>query len=132
MSYAILFLRYGAWQMWLLFFILGYFLPFNPPPPNSLKKTANISSFHTSVPKIMITYTSIQKIMIIYYTVPKIWHVMDVIVIFHFGLSFALQSQKWKFLKNEKNDLIYHHFTQVYQKSWSYAILFLWYGTWRV
>ena len=102
------------------------------PPPNSLKKTANISSFHTSVPKIMITYTSIQKIMIIYYTVPKIWHVMDVIVIFHFGLSFALQSQKWKFLKNEKNDLIYHHFTQVYQKSWSYAILFLWYGTWRV
>ena len=102
MSYAILFLRYGAWQMWLLFFILGYFLPFNPPPPNSLKKTANISSFHTSVPKIMITYTSIQKIMIIYYTVPKIWHVMDVIVIFHFGLSFALTVPKMKIFKKWK------------------------------
>ena len=31
---------YGAWQMWLLFFILGYFLPFNPPnsPKNEEKK----------------------------------------------------------------------------------------------
>ena len=27
----IMFLRYGAWQMYLLFFILGYFLPFHPP-----------------------------------------------------------------------------------------------------
>ena len=35
-SYVVLFLRYGAWQM-SLFFILGYFLPFNLP--NSLKKT---------------------------------------------------------------------------------------------
>ena len=72
------------------------------PPPNSLKKTANISSFHTSVPKIMITYTSIQKIMIIYYTVPKIWHVMDVIVIFHFGLSFALPVPKMIIFKKWK------------------------------
>ena len=39
-----------------------------------------ISSFNTSVPKIMI----------ICYTVPKIWRVTDVIVIFHFGLIFAL------------------------------------------
>ena len=30
-SYAILFLRYGMWQMWLLFFILDYFLCFYPP-----------------------------------------------------------------------------------------------------
>ena len=29
--YAIPFLRYGAWRMSLLFFILGYFLPFYPP-----------------------------------------------------------------------------------------------------
>ena len=31
-----------------------------------------------------------------------------------------------KFRKNEKNALRYHHFTIVYQKSWSYATLFLW------
>ena len=32
------------------------------------------------------------KIMIMCYTVPEIWHVTDVIVIFHFGLFFALSS----------------------------------------
>ena len=30
-SYAMLFMRYGAWQIYLLFFIWGYFLPFYPP-----------------------------------------------------------------------------------------------------
>ena len=43
-------------------------------------KTLEISSFYTSVPKIMI----------ICYTVPEIWHLTDVIVIFHFGLFFVL------------------------------------------
>ena len=37
-SYAILFVRYGAWCMYLLVFILGYFfLPFYPPPPQPFK-----------------------------------------------------------------------------------------------
>ena len=35
-------------------------------------------------------YTSVPKIMIICHTFPEIWHVMDVIVIFYFGLFFAL------------------------------------------
>ena len=55
--------------------------------------------------------------MIISYTVPEIWCVTDVIVIFHFGLFFALlQSKKSKFYENEKNTWRYHHFTYVYQK----------------
>ena len=62
-----------------------------------------------------------------------VWHV---IVIFYFGLFFALLPrnfpEKWKFKKNEKNTWRYCHFAQVYQKSWSYAILFLRYGMWRV
>ena len=43
-SYAILLLRYSTWGMELLYFILGYFYSFNPPPlpplfpPNSPKK----------------------------------------------------------------------------------------------
>ena len=41
------------------------------------------------------------------------------------------QSEKWKFQKKPKN-WRYHHFTQVYQKSWSYAILSLRYGMWRM
>ena len=49
--------------------------------------------------------------MIICYPVPKIWHVTDVIVIFHFGLG-----QKIKIKKNEKNTCKYHHFTYLYNK----------------
>ena len=45
-----------------------------------IKENLNISSFYTIVPKIMI----------IGYTVPVVWRVTDVIVIFHFGLFFAL------------------------------------------
>ena len=45
--------------------------------------------------------------MIIYYTVPEIWHMIDVIVIFHFGLFFALlapslTAQKMKIKKRQK------------------------------
>ena len=41
-----------------------------------------------------------------------------------------LTTQKSKFWKTEKNARRYHHFTQVYQKSWSCAVLFLRYGAW--
>ena len=84
-SYAILFLRYAAWQMY-LFFILGYFLPFYPhnSPKNGnvkkRKKHLEILSFYASVPKIRV----------IRYTIPETWRVTDVIVIFHFGLFFPL------------------------------------------
>ena len=58
------------------------------------KKHPEMSSFYTSVPKIMIICN----------TVPEIWHITDVIVIFHFGLFFALlQPKKPKFQKNEKH-----------------------------
>ena len=73
-SYALLFPRYGVWQVLLVFFILGNFLPFYP----------------TNSPK------------------------------------------KWKFQKNKKNTWRYNHFTQVYQRSWSYALLFPRYGVWQV
>ena len=42
------------------------------------KKCLEVSSF----------YTSVSKLMIICYTVPKIWCVRDVILIFYFGLFF--------------------------------------------
>ena len=43
-----------------------------------------------------------------------------------------LQPKNWKCQKNEINSLRYHHLTQVYQKSWSYVILLLRYGTWQM
>ena len=64
---------------------MGQFLLFHPlnSPKNEnlkkVKKCLEVSSFYTSVPKIMI----------ICYAVSEIWRTTDVIVIFHFGLFFA-------------------------------------------
>ena len=69
-------------------FHLGNSLPFyllNTPKNENLKKKKekNAGRYHH--------FTQLyQKIMIIGYTVPEIWHVTDLIVIFHFGLFFAL------------------------------------------
>ena len=68
-----------------IFCHFGPFFAFSPSekPKNqnfeNLKRCLEISLFDTSVPKIMI----------ICYTVPEIWSMMDVII-FHFGLLFAL------------------------------------------
>ena len=62
---------------------LAMFCPFTPPKNENItkmKEHLDISSFYTSAPKIMI----------IGYTVPEMWRMTDVIVIFHFGLYFAL------------------------------------------
>ena len=71
-----------------LFFILGYFLLFCPPkrPKNqNFKKRKKKKSF-----EILSFYTSVPKIIIICYTVPEAWRVTDVIFIFYFGLVFVL------------------------------------------
>ena len=46
-----------------------------------------------------------------------------------------LIAKKWKFQRNNKkknNNWRYHHLRQVYQKSWSCALLFLRYGMWQM
>ena len=79
-SYDVWFLRYGAWRTE-YFVILDHFLPFYLPktPKNQnfekIRKTPGWRYYHFT-----------QKIMIICYTAPETWHVMDVIVIFHFAL----------------------------------------------
>ena len=90
-------------------FHLGYFLPFYPPnsPKNkNLKKHLEISSFYTSVPKIMI----------ICYTILKIWCVKDVIVVFHSGHFFTLlpppnspKNGNFKKVKQLAGDIIILH-----------------------
>ena len=116
---------YSSWDMKRtrqnFFVILGHVLPFHLP--NSLKnknekkkkkwkKYLEISSFYKSVPNIMICYT-----------VPEIWHVMDVIVIFHLTIFCPFtpppcpySPKKSKFQKSEKKSWRNHHFTHVYQK----------------
>ena len=98
-SYDILFLRYGMWRIyfWAIFCPLPYFLPLQLARKVKIskkwKKTQlEISSFYTSVPKIMI----------IWYTVSGIQHVTDVIVIFHFGLLLVLLPRKMRISKKKK------------------------------
>ena len=121
------------------FFYLGlsfalvppYHPPYQPQKRKFQKKEERIKRL-----EILLFYKSVPKIMIICHTVPEIRHMTDVIVIFYFGLIFTLlppkQHEKLKLNKNEKNTWRYHHFTKVHQKSWSYTILFLRYGMWRM
>ena len=91
----------------IVIFHFRLFLALLQPEKMKISKTwtkhLDISSFYTIVPKIMI----------ICYTVPEIWHLTDVIIIFHFGLFFALlppnSQKKWKFQKMTKHwDVIIH------------------------
>ena len=74
--------------------------------------------------EILSFYASVPKIVIICYTAPEIWHVTDVIAIFHFGLFFAPlprhplppPKKKIKIKKKMKKAWRYHNFTHVYQK----------------
>ena len=87
------------WSTLDIFLILNHFLPFyptnNPKNQNFEKKHLQISF-----------YTSVSKIMIICYIAPKIWHVADVIFVFHSELFFTLlplTAQKFKkFFKMKK------------------------------
>ena len=110
---------YTVREMWrvtdvIVTFHFGLFFVFLPPLTAwkmkisiKWKKSLEMSSFYTSIPKIVI----------IWYTVPEIRRVIDVIVIFNFGLFFALlppnlPKKRKKFLKNEISTWRYHHFTQ--------------------
>ena len=108
-------MMYDSWDMkrnrqnFLSFWIV--FCPFTPITTRKIKNLKNwrkrqeISSFYTSVPKIMI----------ICYTIPGIWRVTDVSVIFHFGLFFALlppNSPKIKILKALEISSIYNNCTK--------------------
>ena len=95
LSYQVFFLKLPAYTF--------PFYPLNSPQKMKIskqwKKGLEIS-FYTSVPKIMI----------ICYPVPEIWHVSDVIFIFHFGQWMfspftPLTAQKRKISKQRKNHL---------------------------
>ena len=72
------------------------------------KKTLETSSFCIYVPKIMIKWCM----------VPERWCVTDVIVIYHFGLFFALlqpkKSKFWKIKKTPGDIIILHMCTKNY------------------
>ena len=85
------------------YFLFGaIFCPFTPLRVRKIQiskkwnKRLEISSFYSSVPKLMI----------ICCTVPEIWCVTDVTVVFYFGLFYPSNSLKnQNFKKNEKKSL---------------------------
>ena len=87
------------------------------------KKLIETSSFYTSVPKLMIIGYILFLRCSCYFS---FWA--------NFCPFTSLTAQKIKILKKWKKKNIWrcHHFTILYQKSWSYAIPFLRYGAWRM
>ena len=89
------------------------------------KKHVEKSSFYNRFPKIMIILLYCCWVM-----------VRDGCNYFSFWAVFCpftlLTAQKIKLKKNEKNTQTYYHFTQVYQKPCSFAIMFLKYGAWQM
>ena len=115
------------------FVILDHFLPFypTPPPKYNNQKYQNFEKIKKQL-KILSFYTRVPKSTIIWYMVPERSSTTEFFVILTiFCLFTPYKPEKSKFWKNEKNALRYH-FTQVYQKSRSYAILLLIYGTWQM
>ena len=83
--------------------------PFTPQNENFKKKKKRKRKKHLEIPSF---YTSVPKIMIKSYTIPEIWHVTDVILIFHFGLFFCLNGPKnrnFKRMKKKSGDNIILH-----------------------
>ena len=80
------------------------------------KKHLEISSFYTSVPKIMIICNNVLEI----------WHMTNIIVIFQFGLFFALLPPKksnFKKMKKTSGDIILHKY---YTKNHGYMLYCSW------
>ena len=133
-------MKYSSWDAELDIMFLSFWAVFChplPPPPlppsnpenqifEKMKKVLDMSSF----------FIFATKHTIIWCMLTQIWSATD-IFFHHFRSFFTLLPhywhQKWKFGKNIKKYpeiSRYHHLTQVSQKSWSYALLFLRYGAW--
>ena len=105
---------YCSWDMvrdrcnYLLFWAI--FCPFTPNSPKNqnFKKNYKVSGD-------IIILHKCTKITVICYIVPEIWHVIDVIVIFHFRLFFALllpnspKNQNFMKMKKTTGDIIILH-----------------------
>ena len=122
------FLRYGVRQTE-FFVIMDRFLPFYPPmdPENQ-----NFEKMKKTLEDIIILQMfTINDSHMIYGFSDMECNRQNFLSFWTIFCPFTpLTTRKTKILKKlKKNPLRYYHFTQVYQKSLSYAILFLRYGT---
>ena len=116
-----------------MFFILGYSFPFYPP--NS-PKNENSKKMKKSPGDIILHKCTKNHDHMLYCS----WDMVSdgCNCYFSFWAFFCpftlLIAKKWKFQRNNKknNNWRYHHLRQVYEKSWSCALLFLRYGMWQM
>ena len=126
--YDVWFLRYEAWQI-IFFVILDCFLPCYPP---NNPKSQNFEKLKKTPGDIII----LQKCTknhdpILYCSLDMACNGFNYFSIWSIFCTFiSLTAQKIKIFKKWKNPSRYHHFTIVYQKSWTYAILVLRSGVW--
>ena len=127
-------IMYGSWDMesdeqnFLSFWTI--FCPFNPLTTRKIKI---LKKWKIQL-EILSFYTCVPKMTIIWCMIPEMSSARGSFFC-HFGPFFALLPEKSKFSKKMKktpDTWRYHHFTILYQKSWSYAILFLKCGAWRM
>ena len=123
----------GVCRMSLLFFILNYFLPFHPPnsPNNENIKKKNEKKTPRDI--IILHYCAKTHDHRLYCSWDMVHGRCNYFPFWAIFCHFApplppLNLKKWKYHKIEKSTWGYHHFTEVYQKSWSQALLFLRYG----
>ena len=112
------------------FALLPHYWPRKLKFGKNVKKHLEILSFYTCVPLIKI----------IWCMVPEIWSSTGKFFLSswanffcHLGQFFVLLSFSFlKISKMKKKPWRYHNFAQMYQKSWSSALLFQRYGAWRM
>ena len=129
MTYDVRFLRYGACQTE-VFVILDHFMPFYPP--NSLKNK-NLEKQKNNPDIIILQWCTQNHDHMLYCS----WYMTHNRHNWYFSFwavfcpFTSLTARKIKLLKKwkKKDAWKYHHFTMVYQKSWSHGILFLRYCT---
>ena len=130
-SHDLRFLKYGAWQIFLSFrTIYCTFTPLTTQKIKILKKWKNnlkMRYYHFTH-----KYYK-QQSYDVWFLRYGAWQIQFFVILECFLPFTPLTAQKTKINKKwKKNTMRYHHFTQVYQKSWSYAILFLRYGAWQM
>ena len=88
-----------------------------------LKKDKNVWRYYQNLNNMIYISWDIEK------TVRQNWKKQILVMLGHFLCPFTpLKTQIIQFWKNEKNCQRYHHFTRVYQKSYSYDVRFQRYG----
>ena len=112
---------------------LSFWTIFCPFTPLTTRKIKILKKWKKTL-EILLFYTCVPQITIILCIIPEISSTTDR-TFCHFGPFFSQNSPKQhekSKLKKWKKAWRYHHFTQVSQKSWSYAILFLRYSVWQI